>query len=155
VIEERLFSSMGIRLGTTRSGSPTNNLVANNFIYNIRSNGTGGDQPVAVGISGGNGDRVVFNSISLTGDMDPGAAGAPTTYGNAIRIPGANAANNANFTIGITVFISTPVVRAPPPSVIRNNLERRRLCLWDGLSQLQPITTSIQVNTQLQTGRSG
>ncbi len=99
VVEERTFSSAGIILGTTRSGSATNNLVANNFIYNIRSNGTSGDQLVGIGISGGNGDSVVFNSISLTGDMDPGAATATTTYGNAIRIPGANAANNANFTV--------------------------------------------------------
>ena len=99
IVEEKTGSSLGIKLGTTRSGGATNNLVANNFIYNVRSNGTGGDQPVSIGISGGNGDRVVFNSISMTGDMDPGTAAASTTYGSAIRIPGANAANNANFTI--------------------------------------------------------
>ncbi len=99
VVEERTFSSVGIILGTTRSGSPTNNLVANNFIYNLRANGTTGDQLAGIGISGGNADKVVFNSISLTGDMDPGAAAATTTYGSAIRIPGANAANNANFVV--------------------------------------------------------
>jgi hypothetical protein len=99
VVEERTFSAAGIILGTTRSGSPTNNLVANNFVFNIRANGTSGDQVVGIGISGGNTDRVVFNSISLTGDMDPGAAAATTTYGNAIRIPGANGTNNANFTV--------------------------------------------------------
>ncbi|HEY0081934.1 MAG TPA: Calx-beta domain-containing protein, partial [Pyrinomonadaceae bacterium] len=99
VIEENLFSSVGIRLGTTQSGAATNNLVANNFIYNVRANGTGGDQPVGIGISGGNGDRIVFNSLSMTGDVDPGAAGAATTYGNAMRINGANGTNNANFVI--------------------------------------------------------
>jgi len=99
VVEENTFSSVGLLLGTTQAGSATNNLVANNLIYNIRSNGTGGDQVCGIGISGGNGDRIVNNSISITGDMDPGASAAATTSGNAIRIPGANAANNANFLI--------------------------------------------------------
>ncbi|MEZ5425308.1 MAG: Calx-beta domain-containing protein [Pyrinomonadaceae bacterium] len=99
VVEERTFSAVGILLATTRSGSPTNNLVANNFIYNVRANGTSGDQVTGIGIAGGNADRIVFNSISLTGDMDPGSASASTTFGNAIRIPGANGSNNADFTV--------------------------------------------------------
>ena len=44
VVEERTFSAIGIQLATTRGGMPTNNLVANNFIYNLRANGTAGDQ---------------------------------------------------------------------------------------------------------------
>ena len=99
VVEERTFSAVGIQLATTAGGSATNNLVANNFIYNIRANATTGDQLVGIGIAGGNTDRVVFNSISLTGDMDPGAASSSSTYGNAIRIPGANGTNNANFLV--------------------------------------------------------
>lgn len=99
IIEEKTFSAVGIKLGTTAGGGATNNLVANNFIINVRANGTSGDQFVGIGIGGGNGDRIVFNSISITGDVDPGAAAASTTYGNAIRIPGANGTNNANFTI--------------------------------------------------------
>ncbi|MEZ5305920.1 MAG: Calx-beta domain-containing protein [Pyrinomonadaceae bacterium] len=99
VIEERTFSAAGIVVGTTRSGSPTNNLIANNMVYNVRANGTSGDQPVGIGVSGGHTDKIVFNSISMTGDMDPGTATAASTFGNAIRIPGANATNNANFTV--------------------------------------------------------
>jgi hypothetical protein len=99
VIEEKTGSAIGIKLGTTQSGGATNNLVANNFIYNIRANGTAGDQFVGIGISGGNGDRIVFNSISITGDVDPAGTTASSTWGGAIRIPGANAANNANFTL--------------------------------------------------------
>ena len=112
VAEERTFSAAGVVLGTTRSGVATNNLVANNFIYNIRANGTSGDQLVGIGISGGNADRIVFNSISLTGDMDPGTAASSTNFGNGIRIPGANATNNANFTVvnnSIYVDVNTNV----------------------------------------------
>lgn len=99
IIEEKTGSAIGIKLGTTQSGGATNNLVANNFVYNIRANGTAGDQFVGIGISGGNGDKVVFNSISITGDVDPAGTTASSTWGGAIRIPGANAANNANFTL--------------------------------------------------------
>ena len=99
VVEERTFSAAGINLGTTRSGSPTNNVVANNFLYNIRSNGTGGDMVVGIGIQAGHTDTVAFNSIALTGDMDPGSASSSTNYGAGIRINGANGTNNANFTI--------------------------------------------------------
>ncbi len=99
IAEENTFSTVGIKLSTTQSGGATNNLVANNFIYNIRANGTSGDQLCGIGISGGNGDSVVNNSISITGDMDPGISTSSSNYGNAIRIPGANAANNANFIV--------------------------------------------------------
>ena len=99
IVEENTFSAVGIKLGTTQSGGATNNLVANNMIYNVRSNGTSGDQVCGIGISGGNGDVIANNSISITGDMDPGAATASATNGNAIRIPGANGTNNANFVI--------------------------------------------------------
>ena len=99
VVEERTFSSAGIILGTTRSGSATNNLVANNFVYNFRANSTSPDQLVGIGISGGNTDSIVNNSISLTGDMDPGTSTATVIYGNGIRNTGANGTNNANFTI--------------------------------------------------------
>ncbi|MBK8685512.1 MAG: hypothetical protein IPN26_11210 [Bacteroidetes bacterium] len=44
IVEERTFSAVGLLLGTTNGGSATNNLVANNFINNVKANGTGGDQ---------------------------------------------------------------------------------------------------------------
>jgi hypothetical protein len=99
VAEERTFSALGIRIGTNRAGGATNNLVANNFIYNVRANGTSGDQTAGIGFSSGVNDRIVFNSISITGDVDPTGAAAAATYGNAIRISAANSANNANLTI--------------------------------------------------------
>jgi len=99
IVEENTFSAVGIRLGTTQSGSATNNLVANNMVYNVRSNGTSGDQVCGIGIAGGNGDVIANNSISITGDMDPGASTASATNGNAIRITSANGTNNANFVI--------------------------------------------------------
>lgn len=71
VVEERLFSSVGILVGTTLGGPKTNNIIANNFIYNVRSNGTGGDQGIGIGHCGGPGDKIVFNSILMTGDVDP------------------------------------------------------------------------------------
>jgi hypothetical protein len=86
-------------LATTRSGSPTNNLVANNFVYNIRSNGGSGDQPAGIGWANGHSDKIVFNSISMFGDMDPGAAASPPTYGNGIRVTAVNGTNNANLTL--------------------------------------------------------
>ena len=100
IIEERTFSAVGILLGTTGGGTPTNNLVANNFIYNVKSNGTSGDQTVGIGISGGHTDRVVHNSIYLSGDVDPNpSATASTMYGSGIRIANASSATYANLTL--------------------------------------------------------
>lgn len=99
VIEERTFSSVGLLLATTGGGSATNNLVANNFIYNVRANGTSGDQAVGLGISGGHTDRVVFNTISMTGDVDPGSASATSNFGSGIRVANASGSSHANLTL--------------------------------------------------------
>ena len=101
IVEETGLSAVGIRLGTTAAGSATNNVVANNFIYNVRANGTiaNGDQSVGIGISGGHTDRVVFNSISMTGDVDPGTAAPATNFGSGIRIANANGTTQANLTL--------------------------------------------------------
>lgn len=71
IIEERTFSAVGILIGQTLSGPKTNNLIVNNAVYNVRANGTAGDQGAGIGHAGGPGDRIVYNSISLTGDVDP------------------------------------------------------------------------------------
>ncbi|MEO8196260.1 MAG: Calx-beta domain-containing protein [Thermoanaerobaculia bacterium] len=106
VVEERTFSAVGIESATTGGGSATNNLIANNFIYNVRSNGTTGDQVVGIGIAGGHTDQVVYNSISLTGDMDPGAAALSTNFGSAIRMPNLNGASHANLTlVGNSIYL--------------------------------------------------
>ncbi|MBK6561980.1 Calx-beta domain-containing protein, partial [Candidatus Amarobacter glycogenicus] len=100
VVEERTFSAVGLLLGTTGGGSATNNLVANNFIYNVKANGTGGDNAVGLGIAGGHTDTVVFNSISMTGDVDPNpSASATTNFGSGIRIANASGATHANLTL--------------------------------------------------------
>lgn len=99
IVEEKTFSAVGINLATTGGGSPTDNLVANNFIYNVRANGTGGDQVVGIGIAGGLSDKVVYNSIYLTGDVDPGAAILSTNFGSGIRVANPNSASHGNLTL--------------------------------------------------------
>ncbi|HMT08347.1 MAG TPA: Calx-beta domain-containing protein [Pyrinomonadaceae bacterium] len=99
IVEELTFSAMGINLATTGGGSVTNNLVANNFIYNVRANGTSGDQAVGLGIAGGLGDRVVFNSISMTGDVDPLVSAASTNFGSGIRVGNASGSTHGNLTL--------------------------------------------------------
>lgn len=84
IVEEKTFSSAGIIVAGT--GSPSSNIVDNNMIYAVRANGTLGDQGVGLGISAGNGDQVVYNSISLSGDIDPGAASTATQSACGIRI---------------------------------------------------------------------
>ncbi len=90
IVDERAFSAIGILLGTTGGGNITDNVVANNFIYNILANGTSGDQAVGIGISGGKNDKVVFNSIYLSGDLDPGTTTSATTSASGIRIGAAS-----------------------------------------------------------------
>lgn len=79
IVDRGTFSAAGITLNGVNASGATNNTVANNMIYNILANGTSGDQTVGIGISSGNGDKVVFNSVFLTGDVDPGTAGAAST----------------------------------------------------------------------------
>ncbi|MBK7394431.1 MAG: CHRD domain-containing protein [Chloracidobacterium sp.] len=87
VIEERTFSSVGVLLAVTDGANATNNLVANNFVYNVNANGTAGDTGVGIGIAAGNGDRIVFNSVRMAGDSDPNAgAGTPTQTNVNLRI---------------------------------------------------------------------
>lgn len=84
IVDEKTFSSVGILVAG--SGSPSSNIVANNMLYNVRANGTSGDQGVGIGISDGNGDIVAFNSILMTGDIDPGASTTATQSQAGIRI---------------------------------------------------------------------
>ncbi|HNQ13492.1 MAG TPA: hypothetical protein PKM16_09825, partial [Bacteroidia bacterium] len=91
IIEEKTFSSIGIRLGTT--GSPTNNIICSNIIYNVRANGTAGDAVVGIGISGGSGDQVLHNSIAITGDVDPTPASTTTSTAACLKVLGTNPVN--------------------------------------------------------------
>lgn len=83
ITDERTFSAAGIVLSTADGGNPTNNLVANNMISNIKANGTASDQTVGIGIGSGNGDKIVFNSIYCAGgDTDPNASATAATQTN-------------------------------------------------------------------------
>lgn len=91
IVDERTFSAVGIIVAGT--GTPSNNLVANNMVQGVRANGTSGDQGVGIGVGLGTGDRVVFNSIQLTGDIDPGAATTATQSMAGLRVVSASVTN--------------------------------------------------------------
>ena len=100
IVEERTFSAVGINLGTTGGGSATNNVVANNFIYNVKSNGTAGDNCAGIGIAGGHTDKVVYNSIYMSGDVDPNpSASATSNHGSGIRVANTNGTTHLNLTL--------------------------------------------------------
>ena len=92
IVDRATFSAAGIVENCTNAGNATSNTIANNFIYNIQSNGTSPDQTVGIGIANGNGDTVAFNSIYLTGDIDPGTA-----------------TSSSFSSFGISVNVATPV----------------------------------------------
>jgi len=97
IVDERTFSAVGILLGVTNGTSVTKTLAANNVIYNVRSNGTAGDQTVGIAIAGGLGDTVANNSISLTGDVDPSSGATATSmFGSGIRIGPASSTSHTD-----------------------------------------------------------
>ncbi|MEP7164083.1 MAG: T9SS type A sorting domain-containing protein [Ferruginibacter sp.] len=99
IVDEQTFSAVGIIVATTNGGSPTSNIICSNMLYNIRANATSGDQTVGIGYTGGFSDQVVYNSIYLTGDVDPAAAGLATQFSSGIRISNANTGSHANLTL--------------------------------------------------------
>ncbi|HNF72156.1 MAG TPA: putative metal-binding motif-containing protein, partial [Chitinophagaceae bacterium] len=91
IFDEKAQSAVGLNYyGWT---NPCNNVLANNVIYNIRSNANSSNQTIGMGITAGRNDKVVFNSIHLFGDMDP--AGTATMTGNVcgIRLNGSSTTN--------------------------------------------------------------
>jgi hypothetical protein len=90
IVDRGTFSAVGIVENATNSGAATSNTIANNMIYNVLANGTSPDQTVGIGISNGNGDKIVYNSVFLTGDIDPGAAASATisSFGISINLTG-------------------------------------------------------------------
>lgn len=86
IIEESTQSSVGILVAA--SGSSTNNLIANNMITGVRANGTSGNYAAGIGYHSGQGDKIVFNSILMTGDVDPGASTTATGSNIGINIRG-------------------------------------------------------------------
>lgn len=94
VINENTYSAVGIELAAVNT-SATNNVIANNFVSNIRANGTVTDQCLGIFIASGNGDKVVFNSVYLSGDMDPSGTISADQSADGVRIAGS--ALNLNF----------------------------------------------------------
>lgn len=100
IVDERTFSACGIVLSTTNGTNPTNDIICSNMIYNIKANGTAGDQVVGIGISGGHTIDVVHNSIYLYGDVDPNpGASATSMYGAGIRVSRIASTSFANLNI--------------------------------------------------------
>jgi hypothetical protein len=103
IVERGTFSAVGIVENCANAGNPTANTIANNMIYNILANGTSGDQTVGIGIANGNTDNVVFNSINLTGDIDPAGATTASTSSFGISVVG-TLATNLNLKNNISVM---------------------------------------------------
>ncbi len=156
VIEERTFSSVGLLMATTGGGSNTNNLVANNFVYNVKANGTAGDQAVGLGIAGGLGDRVVFNSVSMTGDVDPDAGAVATTnFSSGIRVGNNSGGTHGNLTLtNNSVFMD---LSSSSTATIRNYAISGNAAAfnWGTGGENYNNYYINPINTQLQTGGLG
>ena len=101
VQETRQFSAVGIISASAAlvNGGVTNNLISNNVIYNIRSNGTSPDQAVGIGYIGGTatqnakGDKIVYNSIYMSGLADPAPVDVSTQHTVGVKIHSTAASN--------------------------------------------------------------
>ncbi|HEX5653881.1 MAG TPA: hypothetical protein VFX58_12455 [Chitinophagaceae bacterium] len=98
LVDERTFSAIGIMIAAAEGANPTNNVIANNMIYDVRSNGTGSDGTIGIEAMAGNTDKFVYNTIYLTGDTDPD--------------PSATAPDQSGFGLAITATtVSNPLLR--------------------------------------------
>ncbi|HMS34680.1 MAG TPA: T9SS type A sorting domain-containing protein [Ignavibacteria bacterium] len=101
VQETRTFSAVGIICASSAplNGGISNNLISNNVIYNVRANGTSPDQAVGIGYVGGTatvnckGDKVVYNSIYMTGLADPPPTDVSTQHTVGVKILSTAASN--------------------------------------------------------------
>lgn len=84
VVDEKTFSAVGLLVAGT--GAPSANLIVNNMIHGVLANGTGGDQAIGIGISQGNGDVITFNSVALSGDLDPASTTTASWSAAGVRI---------------------------------------------------------------------
>lgn len=106
--EERTFAAVGILCGTALSGVPTNNLIANNEVYDVLSNGTGSNAAIGIGLSGNNThDIVAFNSIYMTGDLDPPGTTTATQVACGMRLAIAIDSNNTILNNSIYVDLNS------------------------------------------------
>lgn len=104
--QEEGFSVAGIVMSATYSGPPTNNLIANNEIYNLICNGNTGRQLAGIGKINGYNDKIIFNSIYLTGDADPaGTASASDTCGGGILLRSTNTWDSVTLIANNTIYM--------------------------------------------------
>ncbi len=119
IVDERTFSASAIILAGTDGTNPTNNVVSNNMIYNVKANGTSGDQTAIIGVAAGVADQIVYNSIYSAGDVDPN--------------PSATACSVRNF--GVFVTAATDLT-------IKNNI-----IVNDLFSSSAPTIASVDIGT--------
>ncbi len=101
VQETREFSAVGIICASSAqtNGGITNNLISNNVIYNVKANGTSPDQAVGIGYVGGTttvnakGDKIVYNSLYMSGLSDPAPGSVSTQHTVGIKIHSTAASN--------------------------------------------------------------
>ena len=93
IVEENTFSAVGIFMAGGNGANDTLNKTVNNFIWNVRANGTLGDNSASLGIASGKGDTVAFNSIYMAGDLDPLLSSTSSTSSFGIQIPSTTVVN--------------------------------------------------------------
>jgi hypothetical protein len=93
--DEKAGAAIGIIVSGADGTNATNNIIANNFIFSIKANGTSSpNQAVGIGIAAGNGDKVVYNSVFLSGSTNASTgATTPTVSSFGIRVAVASATN--------------------------------------------------------------
>lgn len=93
--DEKTGAAIGIIVAAVDGTNTTGNVVASNFVYNIKANGTTSpNQAVGIGVSSGKGDKVSFNSINMTGNVAASASATTPTVSNfGIRVTSSNASN--------------------------------------------------------------
>ncbi|HZW40234.1 MAG TPA: T9SS type A sorting domain-containing protein [Ignavibacteriaceae bacterium] len=92
VVEERTFSAAGLVVANNDVSVNLEviNNINNNVIYNIKGNSTGADQTVGIGYSAGLRDAIMYNTVYMTGDVDPNSSATnPSTPGFAFIISSA------------------------------------------------------------------
>lgn len=103
---EEGFSAAGMIVASSSLLTPTNNVIANNEIYNVICNGNTARQLVGIGKISGTNDKIVYNSIYLTGDADPpGTASAIDTTGGGIIVRASSTNDSAILVANNSIYI--------------------------------------------------
>ena len=93
IVEENTFSAVGIFMAGGNGANDTLNQTINNFVWNVRADGTSGDNSASIGIASGKGDIVAFNSVYAAGDLDPLASVSASTPSFGVQISSTTVVN--------------------------------------------------------------